>query len=227
MFKWPREETKPLPMMLTALSQSRATGEPQCGEAQADACNNRHYVNSSGPDPSLVDPGLTAQLECLLDEVVIGKQQMIGAVDAVCDVARRLSASCRKAPPSEDRRCSAPPSPATQDHGHQRQRSKRFADGSRSGERRRPPPGYATTGSDCRAFLIGARQESPTLEYLERLVPSPRVRRRYYLRRSSRGEWHRYSRRGQGHFGCHLDVRPACRRCGGKHRAERATVIIR
>jgi DNA topoisomerase IA len=25
-------------------------------------------------DPSLVDPGLTAQLECLLDEVVIGKQ---------------------------------------------------------------------------------------------------------------------------------------------------------
>ena len=41
-------------------------------------------------DPSLVDPGLTAQLECLLDEVVIGKQEMIGAIDAVCDVAQRI-----------------------------------------------------------------------------------------------------------------------------------------
>ena len=35
-------------------------------------------------------PGQTAQLECLLDDVVVGKQQMAGAVDAVCDVARRI-----------------------------------------------------------------------------------------------------------------------------------------
>ena len=41
-------------------------------------------------DPALVDPGLTAQMECLLDEVVIGKQQMVGAIDAVCDVAQRI-----------------------------------------------------------------------------------------------------------------------------------------
>src|SRR6202140_2489344 len=41
-------------------------------------------------DPALVDPGLTAELECLLDEVVIGKQEMIGALDAVCDVAQRI-----------------------------------------------------------------------------------------------------------------------------------------
>ncbi len=41
-------------------------------------------------DPALVDPGVTAQLECLLDEVVIGKQEMIGAIDAVCDVAQRI-----------------------------------------------------------------------------------------------------------------------------------------
>src|SRR6202046_5068164 len=41
-------------------------------------------------DPSLVDPGLTAQLECLLDEVVIGKQKMMGAIDAVCDIAQRI-----------------------------------------------------------------------------------------------------------------------------------------
>ena len=41
-------------------------------------------------DPALVDPGVTAQLECLLDDVVTGKQEMVGAIDAVCDVARRI-----------------------------------------------------------------------------------------------------------------------------------------
>ena len=41
-------------------------------------------------DPALVDPGVTAQLECLLDEVVIGKQDVISAIDAVCDVAQRI-----------------------------------------------------------------------------------------------------------------------------------------
>jgi DNA topoisomerase III len=33
-------------------------------------------------DPALVDPGVTAQLECLLDDVVVGKQEMIGAAEA-------------------------------------------------------------------------------------------------------------------------------------------------
>ena len=41
-------------------------------------------------DPALVDPGVTAQLECLLDDVVFGKQEMVGAIDAVCDVAQRI-----------------------------------------------------------------------------------------------------------------------------------------
>src|SRR4029077_18388090 len=41
-------------------------------------------------DPALVDPGVTAQLECLLDDVVVGKQQMVGAIDAVCGVAQRI-----------------------------------------------------------------------------------------------------------------------------------------
>ena len=42
-------------------------------------------------DPALVDPGVTAQLECLLDDVVVGKQEMVGAIDAVCSV------QCRRA----------------------------------------------------------------------------------------------------------------------------------
>ncbi|HMF69668.1 MAG TPA: hypothetical protein VK602_18900 [Phyllobacterium sp.] len=33
---------------------------------------------------------MTAQLECLLDDVVVGKQEMVGAIDAVCDVAERI-----------------------------------------------------------------------------------------------------------------------------------------
>jgi len=34
-------------------------------------------------DPTLVDLGATAQLECLLGDVAIGKQEMIGAINAV------------------------------------------------------------------------------------------------------------------------------------------------
>jgi DNA topoisomerase III len=73
-------------------------------------------------DPSLVDPGLTAQLECLLDEVVIGKQKMMGAIDAVCDVAQRIIGKLQEGTAPGDRRCSAPPSPATRDHAPQRRR---------------------------------------------------------------------------------------------------------
>ena len=42
-------------------------------------------------DPALVDPGVTAQLECLLDDVVVGKQEMVGAIDAVCKGCRRTN----------------------------------------------------------------------------------------------------------------------------------------
>jgi DNA topoisomerase III len=104
-------------------------------------------------DPALVDPGLTAQLECLLDEVVIGKQEMIGAIDAVCDVAQRIIGKLQEGaatggPPllgaliagdAESR----PPTPAM----------KRFADSISREKGVKPPPGYATSGSICRAFL--------------------------------------------------------------------------
>ena len=41
-------------------------------------------------DPALVDPGVTAQLELLLDDVLVGTQEMTGAVDAVCSQALRI-----------------------------------------------------------------------------------------------------------------------------------------
>ena len=40
-------------------------------------------------DPALVDPGVTAQLELLLDAVLVGRQEMLGAIDAVCAQALR------------------------------------------------------------------------------------------------------------------------------------------
>jgi DNA topoisomerase III len=104
-------------------------------------------------DPWLVDPGLTAQLECLLDEVVIGKQKMIGAIDAVCDVAQRIIGKLQEGaaiggPPLlgaaiAGDASSRPPTPAM----------KRFADKIVRDKGVKPPPGYATAGSICRAFL--------------------------------------------------------------------------
>src|SRR5208283_2658517 len=104
-------------------------------------------------DPSLVDPGLTAQLECLLDEIVTGKQQMIGAIDAVCDVAQRIIGKLQEGPAIGGPPLlgatiagdagSRPPTPAM----------KRFADSIAREKSVKPPPGYATSGSICRAFL--------------------------------------------------------------------------
>ena len=41
-------------------------------------------------DPALVDPGVTAQMERLLDDVLVGRQDMMSAIDAVCSQASRI-----------------------------------------------------------------------------------------------------------------------------------------
>ncbi len=41
-------------------------------------------------DPALVDPGVTAQLERLLDGVLVGETAMMAAIDAVCAQAERI-----------------------------------------------------------------------------------------------------------------------------------------
>jgi len=104
-------------------------------------------------DPALVDPGVTAQLECLLDDVVVGKQEMVGAIDAVCDVAQRIIGKLVKGPPggilplvgfaSDGAGGGRPPTAAM----------KRFADSIARQKGIRPPAGYAKSGSVCRAFL--------------------------------------------------------------------------
>ena len=104
-------------------------------------------------DPALVDPGVTAQLECLLDDVVVGKQEMVGAIDAVCDVAQRIIGKLKDGaaaggPPLlgatvGNGAAAYPPTPAM----------KRFADSLVRQKGIKPPPGYKTSISICRKFL--------------------------------------------------------------------------
>jgi DNA topoisomerase-3 len=104
-------------------------------------------------DPALVDPGVTAQLECLLDDVVVGKQEMVGAIDAVCSVAERIIGKLKDGaaaggPPLLGAAVgngpgTFPPTPAM----------KRFADSIARQKGIKPPPGYKTLISICRKFL--------------------------------------------------------------------------
>ena len=104
-------------------------------------------------DPALVDPGVTAQLECLLDDVVVGKQEMVGAIDAVCNVAQRIIGKLKDGAAAGGLpllgaaagagTAAYPPTPAM----------KRFADSLVRQKGIKLPPGYKTSISICRKFL--------------------------------------------------------------------------
>ena len=104
-------------------------------------------------DPALVDPGVTAQLECLLDDVVVGKQAMVGAIDAVCEAALRIIGKLKDGAPGGSPGVfevsslvggrERPPTPAMKKYAVSIARQKRV----------RLPAGYAETGSICRGFL--------------------------------------------------------------------------
>jgi DNA topoisomerase-3 len=104
-------------------------------------------------DPALVDPGVTAQLECLLDDVVVGKQEMVGAIDAVCDVAQRIIGKLTEGATAgglpflgasvENGAGAYPPTPAM----------KRFADNLVRQKGIKPPSGYKMSISICGKFL--------------------------------------------------------------------------
>jgi DNA topoisomerase-3 len=124
-------------------------------------------------DPALVDPGVTAQLECLLDDVVVGRQEMVGAIDAVCDVAQRIIAKLKDGaaaggPPLLGAAVGKgaggyPPTPAM----------KRFADSLARQKRIKPPPGYKTSISICRAFLNQHAPKKADGETAGKLGPKP------------------------------------------------------
>jgi DNA topoisomerase III len=124
-------------------------------------------------DPALVDPGVTAQLECLLDDVVVGKQEMVGAIDAVCDVAEciisKLTEGAAAGGPSllgsagGNGTGTYPPTPAM----------KRFADSLVRQKGIKPPPGYKTSISICRKFLSEHAPKKSDGETAGKLDPKP------------------------------------------------------
>jgi DNA topoisomerase-3 len=96
---------------------------------------------------------VTAQLECLLDDVVVGKQEMVGAIDAVCNVAERIISKLKEGGAAGGPALlgaavgngpgTFPPTPAM----------KRFAESLVRQKAIKPPPGYKTSISICRKFL--------------------------------------------------------------------------
>ena len=124
-------------------------------------------------DPALVDPGVTAQLECLLDDVVVGKQEMIGAIDAVCDVAERIIGRLKEGATAGgpallgdavgNAAAAYSPTPAM----------KRFADSLSRKKGVKPPPGYKTSISICRKFLSEHAPKKADGETVGKLDPKP------------------------------------------------------
>ena len=116
---------------------------------------------------------MTAQLECLLDDVLVGKQEMIGAIDAVCDVAQRIIGKLKDGAASEgptllgapvgNGAAAYPPTPAM----------KRFADSLARQKGIKPPAGYKTSTSICRAFLNQHAPKKADGETAGKLEPKP------------------------------------------------------
>ena len=139
-------------------------------------------------DPALVDPGVTAQLECLLDDVV-GKQEMVGAIDAVCDVAERIIGKLKDGaaaggPPlpgaAEGNSAAAyPPTPAM----------KRFAESLVRQKGYRASAGYKTSIQIVASFSTTTRPRKPTVKRLGSLNSNRSVRPSCCTpRRSRRGK---------------------------------------
>jgi hypothetical protein len=96
---------------------------------------------------------VTAQLECLLDDVVVGKQEMVGAIDAVCDVALRIIGKLKNGSPAGGRPLSGSGFGGAAGDRPPTSPMKRYAEIIARQKRIRPPPGYGSSGAICRAFL--------------------------------------------------------------------------
>ena len=105
-------------------------------------------------DPALVDPGVTAELECLLDDVVTGRQEMMGAIDAVCDAARRIIGSLGDGAVAGEA-VELGVSPGGENGGERPPTAamKKFAGSIARRKGIKPPAGYTKSGAICRAFL--------------------------------------------------------------------------
>lgn len=114
-------------------------------------------------DPDLVDPGVTARMECLLDDVVVGRQQMVSAIDAVCEVAQRIIGKLSNGTPPlpvDAMRAALPGGTASAGRGGAgfaarppTPAMKRFAESLARQKGLTLPEDYGTSGVSCRAFL--------------------------------------------------------------------------
>ena len=113
-------------------------------------------------DPALVDPGVTAQMECLLDDVLTGKQDMVAAIDAVCANAQRIigrlvegrAGALALAPeevPGSDR--GSGNSSGGGDERPPTAAMRRYAAALARRKGIKPPRGYTRSSAICRAFL--------------------------------------------------------------------------
>jgi DNA topoisomerase-3 len=104
-------------------------------------------------DPALVDPGVTAQLECLLDDVVVGKQEMVSAIDAVCAVAQRIIGRIKDGAAAGGPPLLGPAVGNISGSNPPTLAMKRFADSLVRQKGIKPPAGYRTSIAICRKFL--------------------------------------------------------------------------
>jgi DNA topoisomerase III len=134
-------------------------------------------------DPALVDPGVTAQMERLLDEVLIGQQEMVGAIDAVCAQASRIIGRLQEGATTggasllggaKARGADRPPTLAM----------RRFVDSLAQQQGLQPPRGYTASSAACRAFLDKhAPQKDAVQATAQANVKQPAPARRSYSRR--------------------------------------------
>jgi DNA topoisomerase-3 len=126
-------------------------------------------------DPALVDPGVTAQLECLLDDVVVGSRRwsvrLTQYAASPSRIIGKLKEGAADGPPLlgatvGNGHGTFPPTPAM----------KRFADSLARQKGIKPPPGCKTSISICRKFLsehAPKKAEGETLGKLDSKPVSP------------------------------------------------------
>jgi len=105
--------------------------------------------------------------------LAVGKQEMVGAIDAVCDVAERIINKLKKGATAGGPSLLGsagnngtglyPPTPAM----------KRFADSLVRQKEIKPPPGYKTSISICRKFLSEHAPKKSDGEPVRSLDPKP------------------------------------------------------
>jgi DNA topoisomerase-3 len=111
------------------------------------------YAVLKQADPALVDPGVTAQMERLLDDVLVGQQEMAEAIDAVCAQASRIIGRLQEGAGSVDTSLLGGTAKASGADRAPSPAMKSFVDSLARQRGLKPPRGYTTSSVACRAFL--------------------------------------------------------------------------